>query len=175
MAFHIAFVLRSGTVAGPFTSCTDSRFAARGRALVFSEETPAFMFWCCWREPKVRVVVLQREATSGAKWLCVSRFVPHSIVSRLRVNPETCGRLEGARRTLGADTWNLPFAWFKKNKQTTTTKRFFLRSTDVYWANDWSISLPALLFSFLPRLFSTCNKNRSMKQNAFFVEVVNTQ
>lgn len=72
--------------------------------LVFHEETPAFMFWCCWREPKVRVVVLQREATSGAKWLSVSRFVPHSIVSRLRVNPETRGRLEGARRTFGAET-----------------------------------------------------------------------
>lgn len=82
----------------------DSGFEARRRALVFCQETPTFMFWCCWREPKVRVVVLQREATSGAKWLSVSRFVPHSIVSRLRVNPETRGRLEGARHTFGTET-----------------------------------------------------------------------
>lgn len=52
------------------------------------------MLRCCGREPKVRVVVLQREATSRAKWVAVSRFVPHSIVSGLRVNPETRSCLE---------------------------------------------------------------------------------
>lgn len=35
------------------------------------------------------LIVLQREATSRAKWVAVSRFVTHSIVSRLRVNSET--------------------------------------------------------------------------------------
>lgn len=47
-------------------------------------------------------MLLQREATSAAKWLSVSRFVPHSIVPRPRVNPETRGRLQG--HTFGADT-----------------------------------------------------------------------
>lgn len=118
VAFYITLVLRSGAVKGPFTSSIDPRFEGRGRALVFREETPAFMFWCCWREPKVRVVVLQREATSGAKWLSVLRFVPHSIVSRLRVNPETRGRLEGARRTFVAETLNLSPACRKKPTKT---------------------------------------------------------
>lgn len=55
------------------------------------------------REPEVRVVVLQREATSRAKWVAVSRFVPHSIVSGLRVNPETRSCLEDRREEKADD------------------------------------------------------------------------
>lgn len=40
------------------------------------------------------LIVLQREATSRAKWVAVSRFVTHSIVSGLRVNSETRHCLE---------------------------------------------------------------------------------
>lgn len=60
------------------------------------------------REPGVRVVVLQREATSRAKWVAVSRFVPHSIVSALRVNPETRSCLEDSQEeTAGNNTLQL--------------------------------------------------------------------
>lgn len=63
------------------------------------------MFWCCGREPKVRVVVSQREATSRAKWVAVSRFVSHSIVSGLRVNPETRSCLEDRNEREGRRSW----------------------------------------------------------------------